>query len=61
MINCPHCGLNVIHTGMCPRIAAIEYNENGTIRRVEYVQPPSSPIDWREVKRMIAPASENAE
>lgn len=45
MTNCPHCGLNVIHTGMCPRIAAIEYNADGTIRRVEYVQPMDSRDD----------------
>lgn len=31
---CQHCGY--IHNNICPRIKAIEYYENGTIKRVEY-------------------------
>lgn len=31
---CGHCGK--VHSGPCPRIKAIEYFENGVIRRVEY-------------------------
>lgn len=31
---CPHCGL--YHGPACPRIAEIEYYENGTIKRVRY-------------------------
>ena len=31
---CGHCGC--YHSGPCPRIKAIEYYENGTIKRVEY-------------------------
>ena len=33
--SCPHCGLHG-HIGMCPRIRAVEYNEDGTVRRIEY-------------------------
>ena len=38
---CPWCsasenGVNVFHTGPCPRIKAIEYHPNGTIKRVEF-------------------------
>lgn len=39
-MNCPYCGLAVIHTGFCPRIQAIEYNTDGTIKRVEFVKSP---------------------
>lgn len=31
---CPHCGGS--HSGECHRIKAIEYHENGQIKRVEY-------------------------
>jgi hypothetical protein len=31
---CPYCGF--WHTGMCSRIKAIEYHENGMIRRIEF-------------------------
>lgn len=34
---CSHCGMH--HAPPCPRVAAIEYYENGLIKRVEYVQP----------------------
>ena len=36
---CPWCSgeyTNVIHSGPCPRIKAIEYHPNGTIKRVEF-------------------------
>ncbi len=33
---CPHCGMG--HTGTCPRVKAIDYYENGTVKRVEYHQ-----------------------
>jgi len=44
--DCPHCGS--WHTNkLCPRIAAIEYHDNGQIKRVEYKDdnyvPPSKP------------------
>lgn len=35
--NCPHCGN--IHQGKCPLVRAIEYHENGTIKRIEYMAP----------------------
>lgn len=31
---CPHCGC--IHSTTCPRIKAIEYGENGMIKRIEF-------------------------
>jgi hypothetical protein len=32
---CGHCG-QPPHPGVCPMVKAIEYHENGTIKRVEY-------------------------
>lgn len=32
---CPYCAAS--HEGRCPLVKAIEYFENGTIKRVEYV------------------------
>lgn len=32
--HCEHCGN--WHQGKCPRIKAIEYHENGNVKRVEY-------------------------
>lgn len=48
---CGHCGL--MHAGPCPRVKAIEYYENGTVKRVEYhtpqntltISPPASNSD----------------
>lgn len=31
---CPYCGL--IHSTTCPRIKAIEYADNGMIKRIEF-------------------------
>lgn len=35
---CGHCGL--WHSGPCSRIKAIEYYENGMVKRIEYVDQP---------------------
>lgn len=35
--NCPHCG--IYHQTTCPRIRAIEYHQDGTIKRVEFHAP----------------------
>ncbi len=47
---CPYC--NGIHAGVCPRVKAIEYHENGNVKRVEFLTPGdymaplhSSPFD----------------
>lgn len=32
--NCPHCGTS--HDTTCPRIRAIEYHQDGTVKRVEF-------------------------
>lgn len=32
-VKCPYCGL--YHDAICPRVKAIEYNPDGTIKRVE--------------------------
>lgn len=37
---CGHCGYS--HCGPCPRIKAIEYHPDGTIKRIEYVDAPRS-------------------
>jgi hypothetical protein len=41
MSNCPHCGM--IHQTTCPRVKAIEYNPDGTVRRIEF-HAPAAPI-----------------
>jgi hypothetical protein len=38
-MKCPHCGSLVPHEGKCHLIKAVEYHENGTIKRVEYMTP----------------------
>jgi hypothetical protein len=51
MSNCPHCGM--IHQTTCPRVKAIEYNPDGTVRRIEFHAPTapiysrSTPADYR--------------
>jgi hypothetical protein len=36
--SCPHCGM--IHQTTCPRIKAIEYNQDGaTVKRIEFHAP----------------------
>lgn len=42
-IGCPHCGM--IHDTTCPRIKAMEYHQDGTIRRVEFHSPASYPVE----------------
>lgn len=37
MTHCPYCGM--IHQMTCPRIKAIEYNADGSTRRVEFHSP----------------------
>lgn len=34
---CPHCGKWHTGAGLCPKIVAVEYYENGQIKRVEYI------------------------
>lgn len=34
---CGHCG--GYHIGTCPRVKAVEYHPNGTVKRVEYHEP----------------------
>ena len=33
---CGHCGSSSPHQGQCPKIRAIEYHDNGSVKRVEY-------------------------
>lgn len=37
MNTCPHCGL--IHQTTCPRIKAMEYNPDGSVKRIEFHEP----------------------
>lgn len=34
---CPYCGL--LHAGTCSRVKAIEYYQDGTVKRVEFHAP----------------------
>jgi len=34
---CQHCGN--YHTGQCPRVKAIEYHDNGAVKRIEFFEP----------------------
>jgi hypothetical protein len=36
---CPHCGF--IHDFTCPRIKAIDYHPDGTIKHIEFHEPGS--------------------
>lgn len=36
-----HCGMTHTGVGQCPRVKAVEYYENGMVRRVEYHEPKS--------------------
>ena len=36
-LGCPYCGMG--HGGTCPRVKAIDYHENGTVKRVEFHDP----------------------
>lgn len=38
---CQHCGN--WHGGVCPRISAIEYYQDGTVKKVEYHNPNPPP------------------
>lgn len=40
---CPYCSL--VHEGTCPRISAIEYHRDGTIKRVEFHDVTPAPSD----------------
>lgn len=38
---CAWCGC--IHNAKCPLVKAIEYHANGTVKRVEFYDPPKHP------------------
>lgn len=47
---CKHCG--TIHGPLCPFIKAVEYYENGTVKRVEYHNRPPlnpNPFPWAPI------------
>ena len=39
--SCTWCGMH--HGGMCPKVKAIEYHENGFVKRVEFYAPVDYP------------------
>jgi hypothetical protein len=43
---CLYCGF--MHNGYCPRLAAIEYFPNGTVKRVEFHNQPSQRVAWNK-------------
>lgn len=50
MSSCKHC--EMIHGGVCPKIKAIEYYPDGSIRRVEYYEFKAGQgwewtVDWQ--------------
>jgi hypothetical protein len=49
LTRCVHCGC--WHAGACPRVKAVEYHPDGTVKRVEYHEPP--PVV--ELNRSIIP------
>lgn len=40
---CGHCG--AFHAGPCPRVKAVEYYPDGTVKRVEYHAPSPIHVD----------------
>ena len=42
MQHCPYCsnnGIKISHSGICPKVKAIEYYQNGSQKRVEFFSP----------------------
>ena len=55
--NCPHCG--AIHSTTCPLIKAIEYHQNGSVKRIEFKTASDYPQamtinDWLGVPSVVA-------
>lgn len=50
---CNHCGN--IHTGRCPHVKAIEYYENGAVKRIEYSDflPSLDESNWQKLPEII--------
>lgn len=46
---CPYCGLP--HAGTCPRVKAIEYHPDGSLKRVEFHQPP--PVQITSLRDLV--------
>lgn len=41
---CDYCGSIAPHLGVCPRIASIEYHEDGTVKQIYFFQVKSEPV-----------------
>lgn len=50
--SCPHCGS--IHTTTCPRVSAIEYHPDGTLKRVEFHSPQPFNLSQMLVGKQIS-------
>lgn len=46
--SCPYC--NAPHLGVCPLLKAIEYNPDGSVRRVEF----KTQADWHQQTDQLA-------
>ena len=46
---CPHCGM--FHATTCPRVKAVEYHPDGSVRRVEFHAPVAAHSPVRIKKR----------
>lgn len=55
--SCPHCGQ--YHTAICPRIRALDFFADGTVKRVEYWPPPPIPSQVTAQWTVPGPAQES--
>lgn len=37
--SCQWCGTGITHTGVCPKVKAITYGQDGRVERVEFFAP----------------------
>jgi hypothetical protein len=51
MTECKHCGM--LHQGTCPRISAIDYYPNGSIKRIEYFE--NKPLENIPITSVFSP------
>lgn len=58
-MTCPYCGVTHFGNQLCPRVTAIEYYPDGSIKRVEldypFVPPVfgTSTIDYPKIQRAV--------
>ena len=45
-VKCQWCGFQHIDGGTCPRVKALEYYADGTVKRVEFHEPAPVNLGW---------------